>query len=74
MRVPIVSLPVPFRLAELAIGVAGKFSTSALMARERLLGLRGMRFREVTSDPRVLPSPLRRYEESIHIALSRAAR
>ncbi len=74
LRVPILLLPVPFRLAELATGVAGEFSTSALVARERLLGLKGMRFRKVTSDPRVLPSPLRRYEESIQVALSRATR
>jgi nucleoside-diphosphate-sugar epimerase len=74
MDVPIRFFPIPFWLADCFARLTSVVPLSLPLSRERLLGLRAMRFQPVTNDERVLGEPVRRYHESIHIALAKLAR
>lgn len=73
LRVRAAFVSLPSALASAAIAVLGTLGSAGFSTKERLLGLRGMRYREPAVDSRVVPAALRRYDESIAITLARAA-
>jgi len=72
LRVPIAFLSMPFWLADLGARAASALPLHLPVSREQLLGLRAMRPQPVTSDPRLLDAPVRPYDESIRLALSKS--
>ncbi|HET9393797.1 MAG TPA: NAD(P)-dependent oxidoreductase [Candidatus Rubrimentiphilum sp.] len=56
---------IPFRLAMFGAEIGDRLHIAFPIGRDQLLGLKAMRFQEVTRDARIVPEPLRTYRESI---------
>lgn len=69
MDVPIRFVTIPLWLASFGAELGDRLPIPFPIGRQQVLGLKAMRFQEVTTDPRIVPEPLRPYRESIRVVV-----